>query len=406
MYFPFFIVKRFIFSKKKSRFINLISTISITGIAIGVATLIIAISVLKGFEKTLTDKIIDFDSHIKITSFKSILPDEQKNITFLKEHLKAYDPQIVPFASKLVIISSKKRKEGLNLIGIDKDSNVPGVIRNIVSGSFNLSDSTYKNIVIGKRLADKLYLKVNDRVTVFSLNKDEIPSPQNLPNIGKFTVAGIFESGMSKFDDSYAYTSLNEAQELFGIGNNITGYDIKLNDISKIDSLTFYLADNMRYPHYVRNIFQIYRNIFTWIQLQKEPIPIVLALIIIVAVFNIIGTLLMIVLEKTNEIGILKSIGANQKQIVSIFLLEGLLIGITGILFGNLLAYTLMKIQLEFNIITLPSSVYFMSKVPLLIVPESFFLVSAVTILLCILASVIPSIIASRIKPISALRFS
>ena len=405
MYFPFFIVKRFIFSKKNSRFINLISFISITGIAIGVATLIIAISVLKGFEKTLTDKIIGFDSHIKITSFRSVLPDEKENIQFLQEHLKYYNPQIVPFASKLVIISSKKRKEGLNLIGIDKESKIPGVIRNIVEGSFNLSDSSTNNIVIGKRLADKLYLKLNDRVTVFSLNKDEIPSPQNLPNIQKFTVAGIFESGMSKFDDAYAYVSLKEAQQLFGIGNNITGYDIKLSDISKIDSLTYYLADHMRYPHHVRNIFQIYRNIFTWIELQKEPIPIVLALIIIVAVFNIIGTLLMIVLEKTNEVGILKSIGANRKQVVTIFLLEGIFLGIVGILAGNILAYVLMKIQLEFNIITLPSSIYFMSKVPLLILPDSFILISIVTILLCILASTIPSFIASKIKPISALRF-
>jgi lipoprotein-releasing system permease protein len=406
MYFPFFIVKRFIFSKKKSRFINLISFISITGIAIGVATLIIAISVLKGFEKTLTDKIIGFDSHIKITSFRSVLPDEQKNIAFLNEHLKAYDPKIIPFASKLVIISSKKRKEGLNLIGVDKDSNVPGVVRNMVKGSFDLSDSKNKNIIIGKRLADKLYLKQNDRVTVFSLNNDEIPSPQNLPNIAKFIVAGIFESGMSKFDDSYAYISLSEAQELFGIGNNITGYDIKLNDISKIDSLTYYLADNLRYPHHVRNIYQIYRNIFTWIELQKEPIPIVLALIIIVAVFNIIGTLLMIVLEKTNEVGILKSIGASRKQVISIFLFEGIFLGFVGIAAGNFLAYTLMKIQLESNIITLPSSVYFMSKVPLLILPDSFFLISIVTILLCIVASTVPGFIASKIKPISALRFS
>ena len=145
MYFPFFIVKKFIFSKKNSRFINLISFISITGIAIGVATLIIAISVLKGFEKTLTDKIIGFDSHIKITSFRSILPDEKQNIRFLKEHLKIYNPQIVPFASKLVIISSKKRKEGLNLIGINKNSKVPGVIKNIVEGSFDISDSSTKN---------------------------------------------------------------------------------------------------------------------------------------------------------------------------------------------------------------------------------------------------------------------
>lgn len=405
MYFPFFIVKKFTLSRKNSRFISLISLISIIGIAIGVATLIIALSVLSGFEKTLTEKIIGFDSHIKITSFRSVLPDEKENTDFLKKHLQPFGPEIIPFASKLVIIGNGKKKDGLNLIGINSNSSVPGVIRNIYAGDFNLKDSSLQNIIIGKRLADKLYLKLNDKVTVFALNNDQIPSVNNLPNIERFKVTGIFESGMTKFDDSYAYTSLAQAQKLFGIGNNITGYDIKLKDISKIDSLTYFLADNLRYPHYVRNVFQIYRNIFTWIELQKEPIPIILALIIIVAVFNIIGTLLMIVLEKTNHIGILKSIGATHFQVIFIFLLQGIILGIAGIVSGNILAYTLMSIQLEFNVITLPSSVYFMSQVPLLLTPGTFILVSVITILLCIIASIIPAFIASRIKPVSALRF-
>lgn len=402
MNFPWFIAKKFIMSRKDSRFINLITGISVIGIALGVATLVIAVSVLKGFEKTITDKIVDFDSHIKITSFRTILPNYHEILPVIESELKDYQPQVTLFASKLVIVSSKKSKEGLNLIGIEEKGEQPSFIKNIIKGEFDLSA---KNIVIGRKLADKLFLKPNDQITIFALKRDQIPSPENVPNIDKFKVTGVFESGMANYDDSYAYVSLESAQKLFDIGDNITGYNIKLGDISKIDSLTRHLGKTLRYPHAVRSIFQIHRNIFTWIELQKEPIPIILALIILVAVFNIIGTLLMIVLEKTNAVGVLKSIGAKRKQIIFIFLIKGALLGLGGIFLGNLLGFILMKIQIELDIIKIPSSVYFMSKVPFLIAYDTFILISVLTFALCIAASVIPSIIASRIKPITALRF-
>jgi len=397
-----YIAKNFLLSRKDSRFINLISTISIIGIALGVATLIIAISVLKGFEQTITNKVIDFDSHIKITSYRPTLPDYKKTLPWLETQLADYNPEITPFASKLVIVSYKKKKEGINLIGIDSKNEKPFLVRNLVSGDYNLSDNS---VLIGKKLADKLYLSVGDKINVFALKNDQIPSPENLPNIAKFTVTGIFESGMTEYDDTYAYTTLRSAQKLFAIGDNINGFNIKLGDISRIDSLTIHLAKSLRYPHYVRSVYQLHRNIFTWIELQKEPIPIVLALIILVAVFNIIGTLLMIVLEKTRAVGILKTLGSNRKQIISIFLINGSIIGIAGIVLGSGLGYLLMFIQEMFDIITLPSSVYFMSRVPFLITADTFIGIAIITFLLCILASTIPSFIASKIKPVNALRF-
>jgi lipoprotein-releasing system permease protein len=398
-----YIAKNFIKSRKDSRFISLISTISIVGIALGVATLIIAISVLKGFEQTITNKIIDFDSHIKITSYRPTLPDYKQSLPWLETQLTAFNPDITPFASKLVIVSYKKKKDGINLIGIEPKNEKPFLVKNIIEGEYRLSDD---GVLIGKKLAEKLFVKVGDKITVFALKKDEIPSPENLPNIEKFIVTGIFESGMTEYDDTYAYTSLITAQKLFDIGDNITGYNIKLGNISKIDSLTIHLGKSLRYPHSVRSVYQLHRNIFTWIELQKEPIPIVLALIILVAVFNIVGTLLMIVLEKTNAVGILKTLGSKRKQIVSIFLIHGAILGIVGIACGSILGYLLMFIQEKFDIITLPSSVYFMSKVPFLITADTFIGIAIITFLLCILASLIPSYIASKIKPINALRFS
>jgi lipoprotein-releasing system permease protein len=226
-----------------------------------------------------------------------------------------------------------------------------------------------------------------------------------LPNIQRFLIGGIFESGMTEYDDTYAYTSLSSAQKLFDIEDNITGFNIKLGDISKIDSLTNFLSKSLRYPYSVRSVYQIHRNIFTWIELQKEPIPIVLALIILVAVFNIVSTLLMIVLEKTNAVGIMKTLGSVRSQIIYVFLIQGAVLGVIGILAGSLLATTLILIQKNFNIITLPSSVYFMSKVPFLLTADTFIWIALITFLLCLLASLIPSFIASKIKIVNALRF-
>ncbi len=404
MSFPFFISKRFIFKNpaRQDRFISFISAVSIIGIALGVAALIIAISILNGFEKTITEKITDFDSHIQITSYQTILPDYRRILPELYETLQPDAESISPYASKIAIISSKKGKEGVSLKGIMPDVRSINVKENIVEGKFVLGSGS---IVIGRKLANKLYVSIGDKVTIFALSRDEIPSPEHLPNIKRFTITGIFESGMAEYDDLNAYISLDEAQELFEIGDNITGYDIKLKNISKIDSYKDYLSDKLRYPHAVRSIYQIHRNIFTWIELQKKPIPIVLGLITIVAVFNIIGTLLMIVLEKTNAIGTMKSLGARKRQIVAIFLYQGGFLAAAGIILGNLLAFILTWLQLEYSIISLPSSVYFVSKVPISLSWEIFLEVSALTLVLCFLASFIPSYIGSKIQPVSTLRF-
>lgn len=405
MSFPFFISKKFTLSKKDSRFITLISSISVIGISLGVATLIIALSILEGFEDTIRNKIIDFDSHIQINSYKTLLPNYKRILPNIHAMLNPFAEEINPYAADLAIISSKFVQEGVNVKGILRNNKSLKLKENIISGDYSFTSDENPAIIIGKKLADKIFVNVGDEVTIFALNNNQIPSLDNLPNIQKFVVTGIFESGMAEYDDLNAYTSIETAQTLFNFGDNVTGYDIKLNDISKIDSLTTLLSKNLRYPHSVRSIYQKHRNIFTWIELQKKPIPIVLGLIILVAVINIIGSLLMIVLEKTNAIGVLKSLGALNSHISKIFLYQGFFLAMIGIFLGNLLAYVLMSLQLKYNIISLPSSVYFTSTVPIILTVKIFIGVSFITLFLCLAASFIPSFIASRVKPISSLRF-
>ena len=403
MNFAFFVSRRYILSNKDSRLLNLISVISIVGIALGVATLIIALSVLNGFEKTLTQKITDFDSHIKILSYKESLPSADNFIEKLNIRLMDQIDFISPSVSKLAIISTKNRKEGINVKGIMEAEEINKIKSNLVEGNLNLDNEN--SIVIGKTLATKLLLKVGDKVTLFALKNDKIPSMNDLPNIQSFFVDGIFESGMAEYDNMIGYTGLKAAQNLFSMPDEINGIDIKLMSVEIIDSLTNLIRKELRYPYHARTIFEIHRNIFSWIELQKKPIPIVLGLIIIVAVFNIISALLMLVLEKTNSVGILKSLGAKGREIIKIFVYQGIYLSFIGIASGNILAWLLMTIQLEFDIIKVPSSVYFVTRVPIEMSLDVFLIISAITFVLSLMSAIIPSYFASRINPVTALRF-
>lgn len=403
MKFPLFVSLRYIFSNKDSRLLNLISVIAIVGISLGVATLIIALSVLNGFEKTLTEKITDFDTHIRILSYKEELPNYQNNISNISKRIDDQLDYISPFVSKLAIISSKHRKEGINLQGLIEAKHINGIKSNIISGEYlENSDTT---ILLGKTLATKLLVKPGDKVKLFALKNDKLPSPTEIPNIKSFTISGIYESGMADYDNLIGFTSLKAAQSLFTMPDEINGIDIKLKSVEKIDSLSTLIRKELKYPYYARTIFEIHRNIFTWIDLQKKPIPIVLGLIIIVAVFNIISTLLMLVLEKTKAVGILKSLGAKSREIIRIFVYQGIYLSLIGIISGNILAWLLMSIQLKFNIIKVPSSVYFVTRVPIEMDIKFFVLISAITFILSLVSAMLPSYFASKTNPVTALRF-
>jgi lipoprotein-releasing system permease protein len=407
MAFSFFIANRFSLSKKNSRFLSLIGIITIIGIAIGVTTLILTITVLSGFEKTISEKIIQFNSHIQISAFSNkSLPDYKFIRPALEKRLKPYVVGISPFAENLAIIKSKKVTDGVIVKGLLPEYCSHEIKSYITEGKFDLTyNPELPSLLIGKRLSEILQIKCGDIVTIFSLKNNTIPSPDNPPGIKQFKITAIYQSGMAEYDNQFAYTNLKTAQDIFGMDNRISGYDIKLNDISKIDSLANNLSHYLGYPYYVRTIFKVYQNIFTWIDLQKRLIPVALILIVIVAVFNIVSTLLMIVLERSNAIGILKSVGARSRQIISIFLYQGIFLSIIGILLGNLFAYILSILQKSYNIIKIPESVYFMSLAPVDIQPHYYLLVSLVIFILCIIAAFIPSYIATKINPISTLRF-
>ncbi len=403
----FFLAKRFLRSKKDSSFVSFITLISVAGIAIGVAALIIAVSVLNGFEKEITEKTISLSSHIQVTSFKKEgIPDYGKVISALTDPQNELDIKSThPFVQKEAVIKFKERTEGIIVKGVRNEDSVFSSQRKIISGTGSLSrvDSATSGIVIGNKLANKLGISIDSKV--FIIATVGLPSASNTPTVKGFKVTGIYESGLKEYDDVLLYVDLNDAQKLFAMGPYVSGIELFLNDISKIKSTTQNIRTRIDYPNNnAKNVFQIYKGLFTWVELQKEPIPIILGLIIIVAAINIIGFLLMLVLEKTETIGILKSLGAKNTDIIKIFFIQGMFISIAGIVLGNIFGYGLCLLQAEYNLIKIPE-IYYMSTVPLLINWENGITITIIAVALSMLVTIVPSYMASRLNPITSLRF-
>ena len=243
---------------------------------------------------------------------------------------------------------------------------------------------------------------MNDTVLVFGL-QGHIQTVL-APNVMAFVVKGVYESGMSEYDDIYFYTGIPAVQQLINFDQAVSGFEIMLNDVNSAPETAKNVMDVLGYPFNARTLFQLYRNLFTWIELQKEPIPLILGLIIAVAAVNIVGTLLMLVLEKRKQVGILRSLGASNAAIKRIFLIKGTIIAFVGTLFGNLIGFIVCWLQQQYQFFSLPSAIYFMKTVPIYFRLENFIIVSSISIVLCVLASYIPAQLAAKLDPIKAIR--
>ena len=372
---------------------------------LGTATLIIALSVLGGFEREITEKVVGFTSDVQVMGFQNLpLRNYARNKEFLKRSFPVIQ-SVSPFVTREALIRSREAVDGIILKGVDPFDDNSTTRRYIVAGKYELDheQGALPKLVIGRKLAAKLALDVGDKVTVFGIGR---LLEQGQARVMQFRVVGIYESGMAEYDDVYAFTSLTDAQTIFQMPDAVSGYDLLLSQIDSAAAVADEVQEALGYPHYGRTVFQTYRNLFSWIELQKKPVPIILGLIIIVATVNIIGTLLMMVLDKTREIGVLASLGATKWGITKIFLRQGFTIAVVGTLAGDLLALAICVAQLEFKFFSLPSDIYFMTSVPILLKAENFVLVSAISIVLCMLSSLIPARLASRLDPVAAIRFS
>ncbi len=404
--FPRLVALRYLQSRRNRGFVSFITGIAIVGVTLGVAALIIALTILDGFERTIRENVVSFTAHMQLFAFQNApLPDPATTI----ERVQQTYPEVLhiaPYVTREAMAQSARSIEGVLVKGIDPANDISPAFRRLAEGEYDLSEREkgLQPVIVGRRLADKLELRVGDPLVLFAFSGSRASLLQ--ARAMQFRVAGLYETGMEEYDETYIYTNLQGAQRLFQMGSSVSGFDIMVRDVTELDRLTAEIPAELGYPYYARSMFQLHRNLFTWIELQKKPVPIILGLIIIVATVNIIGTVLMMVMEKTNEVGILRALGTDTKTIVRIFLYQGMFIGIVGTLLGNALALMLCLLEQRYRFISLPSEIYYMSNVPMDLNLLNFLLVSIVALTLCFLSSALPSRVAAKLNPIQTIRFA
>jgi len=408
MNFETFIAKRYLVSKHKINFITIISFISIAGITIGVAALLVVLSVFNGFSSLVVDYLRNLDPDIRITAISNEGEKEIANLSQLlknQEEIKSFSPYI----EGKVLAYSKGITQVVNLKGIDEQSinDVYLLNENLVDGSDDNFTSISRNVFVGLQLADKLLVMSKDSVLLISpANIEQTITQFSLPLSKRVYVSGVFSSKNSEYDGGYIFCSLKDAQYLFGYKNNFQGYDIRLDDISNSSKVKQILQSKLDLNNYsIETWYDFHQELYSVMQIERWTAYIILSLIIAVATFNILGSLSMSVIEKQRDIGILRSMGATEKSILRIFMFEGLLIGIIGTLLGVIIGYVICYIQIHYNIYPLDPSQYKINALPVEVRLSDFFFISGASMLLSFLASLFPSKRAAKVNPISAIKW-
>ena len=405
MHYPLFIALRYLKGGRGNPFLSIITLISITGVTLGVAALIITLSVMNGFHEDLRDKIVGTNAHLVILKEGS---EGLANYEELGRRVEGMDHVLAtsPFIFGQAMIRSSISSLGVVVRGIDidKETGVTALVENIIKGS--LKDFGPNGLILGKELAMSLGADVGERVRVIS--PKGIATPVGMkPRFKNFKVTGIFDTGMYEYDSTLAYITLDSARQLFGMGEVVTGLQVKIDNIYQAGKMDKRIQKELGYPYWVRNWMELNSNLFAALRMEKITMTVILVLIILVAAFNIASALIMKVIRKTKEIGILKAMGAQRKSIMSIFILEGLIIGLVGTLLGTFIGSLICFLQDKYHFVKLPGGgeVYYISILPISMKGGDILLIILATIGISLLATIYPAWRGARLDPVEAIRY-
>ena len=418
-----FVGLRYLRAKRRNRTISLNTFVSIAGITLGVAALIGTVGIMTGFKEDIQAKILGTTAHI-------IVQDRMKDgmIDYDKVAIQVQDvPDVVastPFILKQVMLTTPSGVQGVVIRGIDpqREGKVTELAKNLSAGELSDLQKPIKikqppaddptgtpvetekpGIILGKELALRLGAFMGDTVNVVSPPAGPISAIGMVPKIRTFAVAGIFQSGMYEYDSSLAYIDLAEAQKFFNMNGSVTGVEIKVTDVFRADEIARSVEHALGFTYGARDWMAMNRNLFSALKLEKTMMFLLLVLITIVASFNIVSTLTMIVTEKQKEIAILKAMGATKKSIRRIFMLNGLIIGLTGTAIGIPLGYAFLWLIQTFW--TFDPTVYYISRIPVHVLASDVLLVAGSAILISFAATLLPSRQAAKLEPVAALRY-
>jgi len=418
MSYELFISLRYLKAKRKQAFISLINIISIGGVAVGVAALIIVLAVMTGVKDDIQDKILGIMAHILIqkpgTNIEAI--NEVQDILD-QLHAIPHVVDISPYVSGQVLVNSEEDVSGVMLHGIDPEGKtaVADLEKKLREGSIDLLKGKYENldspsgpkrdgIIIGSELSRILGVFPDDEVTLILPTGRVLPTGP-VPKLKKFRVVGIFNSEFYEYDAGLAYISLTSAQKFFSIGKNLSGLEIRLDNIYQSKSVTRLIKERLGASYYVQDWTEMNKSLFSAINLEKLAMSLILALIILVAAFNIITTLVMMVMEKHSDIATLKSMGATSNSIMKIFMFEGSVIGILGTAIGTVLGIVVCWAADTYELIRFEEGTYYLDHLPFTVTGPDLVFVVVAALIICFVSTIYPARQASKLDPIAVFRY-
>jgi lipoprotein-releasing system permease protein len=407
MRFERYIALRYLLSKKNVKFVSIISAISIAGVTIGVAALIVVLSVFNGFGSLVSSILINFDPHLRIESTTPVDSTGYQSIL----DLLSYESQVKgcsPFVSGKALIVSRNINRVVNIRGLEAKSIplVSGLSEKIVLGSIDLAEDRKNGIVLGLILADRLGVVIGDTISVVSPSGAELATMQlGLPLIRRFRVIGIYESNNKEYDGYYAFTNLLNAQSLFGRIGRIDGIDIRFDNVDKAASFRNELQKKYGAAFRYLTWYDLHHELYTVMQIERWCAYIVLCLIVAVASFNLLSSLTMTVIEKRRDIGILKSMGASTESIRKIFSLQGLYVGVVGTFVGSVLGLLIVYLQEKYHLVALDTTIYIIPAMPVEVHGLDLVVIAIAALGLCSLASRLPAKRAASLDSVKAIRW-
>ena len=406
MLFEYFLGMRYLKAKRKQAFISVITVISVVGVMVGVMALIVVLSVMNGFTADLMSKILGVNSHLLIRSYGGAFSEHEE----ISEKVGGTEGVMAttPFIYSQVMVNSTGYASGAVLRGLDTGTagGVIAIQRMLKEGTLTSLDNMHEKlpaIILGKELAKQLGARPGDKVTVLSPQGKLTPLGR-VPNSRNYKVTALFDSGMYEYDATMAYVSLKEAQSFLGLGDRVTGIEVRVSDVDHADRVGESVAVKLGYPFWTQDWKQMNRALVSALKLEKLAMWVILTMIVLVGALNIISTLVMVVMEKNRDVAILRAMGASSKSIMSIFMFQGLLVGVVGTLTGLMSGLVLCHILDKYEF-PLPPDVYYIPTLPVKVEMLDVLLVTLAAVVISFLATIYPAWRASRVSPVEALRY-